>query len=151
MAGEAQTWTISQLAREFGVTPRALRFYEDKGLLSPRREGAARAYSARDRARLRLIVQGKRVGFPLAEIRGLLDLYDLGDGQRAQMAAARDKFNDRRTALIAQRADLEAAITALDEAIIFVERRLAETAPPGSAETARAFETIAKRYLEDVG
>jgi DNA-binding transcriptional MerR regulator len=70
-----KTYTISELAREFQVTPRALRFYEDKGLLSPTRDGLNRVYSVRDRARLKLILQGKSVGFSLSDIREILDLY----------------------------------------------------------------------------
>lgn len=72
-----KTYTISELAREFQVTPRALRFYEDKGLLSPTRDGLNRVYSTRDRARLKLILQGKSVGFSLSDIREILDLYTL--------------------------------------------------------------------------
>ena len=89
------TYTIGELAREFGVTARALRFYEDKGLLDPARDGQNRVYSARDRARLQLIVRGKRVGFSLVEIRQMLDLYDLGDNQRAQIRASYNKFQRR--------------------------------------------------------
>ena len=84
---DKKTYSIRQLCREFGVTARALRFYEDKGLLAPARRGQTRVFSARDRARLMWIVQGKKVGFPLSEIRELLDLYDRQDGGAVQMAA----------------------------------------------------------------
>ncbi len=79
-----RTYTIRQLCIEFKVTPRALRFYEDKGLLSPAREGLNRVYNYRDRARLTLILRGKRVGLSLSEIREILDLYKLGDDGAAQ-------------------------------------------------------------------
>src|SRR5580693_3730739 len=81
-----RTFTIRQLCVEFKVTPRALRFYEDKGLLAPAREGLNRVYNHRDRARLTLILRGKRVGLSLAEIREILELYKLGDDGAAQQA-----------------------------------------------------------------
>lgn len=144
-----RTWTISELAREFKVTPRALRFYEDKGLLSPRREGPNRVYGGRERARLSLILRGKRVGFPLSEIREILDLYDLGDGQRAQMAAAQKKFRARVAALERQRQDIDDAIVSLQEGIAWIDRQLAAPAPPSGVAAARAFEREARRRLED--
>lgn len=70
------TYTISELAREFDVTPRAIRFYEDQGLLHPRRQGLARIYSQRDRTRLKLTLRGKRLGLTLAEVKELVDMYD---------------------------------------------------------------------------
>jgi DNA-binding transcriptional MerR regulator len=85
-----RTYTISQLAREFEVTPRALRFYEDKGLLTPRRDGMNRVYSHRDRAKLQLILRGKRVGLSLIEIKEILDLYKVD--QRAQAQTALKKY-----------------------------------------------------------
>ena len=91
-AADSRTYTISELAREFGVTPRALRFYEDKDMLHPARDGMTRVYSNRDRARLTIIVRLKRLGLPLADIREILDLYVLDDGQRAQMRMSLDKF-----------------------------------------------------------
>ena len=77
-------FSISDLSAEFGVTPRALRFYEDEGLIAPERRGTQRIYSQRDRARLAWILRGKRVGFSLSEIREMIDLYDVGDGRRVQ-------------------------------------------------------------------
>ena len=79
-----ETYTISDLCEEFEVTARALRFYEDEGLIAPTRHGLSRVYSWRDRARLAWILRGKRVGFSLAEIREMIDLYDLNDGREAQ-------------------------------------------------------------------
>src|SRR5438067_9445770 len=103
-----RTFTIRQLCLEFKATPRALRFYEDKGLLAPARQGLNRIYSPRDRARLQLILRGKRVGLSLAELREILDLYELGDS--AQQAASLRKFREKVVALEQQRADLDKAI-----------------------------------------
>jgi DNA-binding transcriptional MerR regulator len=149
MAKTDRTWTISELAREFKVTPRALRFYEDKGLLKPRRDGLNRVYGARDRGRLQLIVRGKRVGLPLSEIREILDLYDLGDGQRAQMTAALKKFRGRMVALESQREDIEGAIKSLADGIKFLEGKLSEVAPASGVAAARAFEKEARRRMGD--
>lgn len=149
MAKTERTYTISQLAREFKVTPRALRFYEDKGLLSPMRDGMNRVYSSRDRARLQLILRGKRVGFPLAEIKEILDLYDLGDGAREQMRLALKKYRARIVALESQREDITAAIDALRNGISFLEKKLAEPAQAPNIAAARAFEREARRRLED--
>lgn len=80
------TWSITELAEEFGLTTRAIRFYEDKGLLSPERRGQTRIYHPRDRARLILIVRGKNVGLALAEIKEILSLYDQEDGCETQIA-----------------------------------------------------------------
>jgi DNA-binding transcriptional MerR regulator len=149
MAKTDRSYTISQLAREFKVTPRALRFYEDKGLLSPMRDGMNRVYTSRDRARLQLILRGKRVGFPLAEIKEILDLYDLGDGAREQMRTALKKYRARIVALESQREDIVAAIQALKDGISFLERRLAEPIQAPNIAAARAFEREARRRLED--
>ena len=149
MAKAERTWTISELAREFKVTPRALRFYEDRGLLSPRRDGLNRVYSGRDRGRLVLILRGKRVGFPLTEIKEILDLYDLNDGERAQMQTALKKFRVRMVALQAQRDDLVGAIQGLGDGIAWLEGRLAEPAPRVGVAAAVAFEKEARRRLED--
>lgn len=124
-----RTFTIRQLCREFGVTPRALRFYEDKGLLSPGRSGMNRVYSPRDRARLLLIQRGKRVGFSLAEIRDMLDLYDEDDIHATQMAASVTKFRKRIVELEAQRVDIQLAIDGLHTALSAIEARLGELRP----------------------
>ena len=124
-----RTFTIRQLCLEFKVTPRALRFYEDKGLLAPAREGLNRVYSYRDRARLQLILRGKRVGLSLAEIREILDLYRAEDGGAAQYAKSLRKFRERIVALEQQREDIEGAIAQLHEACERLEKRLSETRP----------------------
>jgi DNA-binding transcriptional MerR regulator len=124
-----RTYTIRQLCIEFKVTPRALRFYEDKGLLSPAREGLNRVYNYRDRARLTLILRGKRVGLSLSEIREILELYSHEDGGAAQNAKTLRKFRERVVALEAQREDVDHAIEILREACDALEKQLAETRP----------------------
>ena len=124
-----RTFTIRQLCQEFGCTPRALRFYEDKGLLSPAREGLNRVYSYKDRARLQLILRGKRVGLSLAEIREILELYRADDGGAQQYAKSLRKFQERIVALEQQREDIDGAIQQLHEACERLEKRLAETRP----------------------
>jgi len=118
-------FTISDLAREFGVTPRTIRFYEDKDLLLPRRDGQTRIYSPRDRARLALILRGKRVGFSLAEIKDMLDLYDLGDNQVAQLRTTFQKCRQRIDTLLGQRHDIDATIAELEQYCAEISRILA--------------------------
>ena len=117
-------FSISELAREYNITPRAIRFYEQEGMISPARQGQTRSFSVRDRARLGLIVQGKRVGFSLAEIREMLDLYDIGDGQVTQLKVSRKKFTDRITALEQQRIDIDASIEGLRTSIAWMDERI---------------------------
>ena len=124
-----RTFTIRQLCQEFKCTPRALRFYEDKGLLSPARDGMNRVYSYKDRARLQLILRGKRVGLALAEIGEILDLYDLDDGGATQMAKSLGKFRERIVALEHQRVDIDNAINELKEGCADLEDRLSKTRP----------------------
>ena len=130
-----RTFSIRQLCQEFKCTPRALRFYEDKGLLNPARDGMNRVYSYKDRGRLQLILRGKRVGLALAEIGEILDLYEVGDGGAQQAARSLRKFQDRIVALESQRIDIDNAIAELKAGCKDLERRLAETRPdllPGS-------------------
>ena len=114
--GPDGVFTIRDLIRECGVTARTLRFYEEKGLVSPRRQGQDRLYSRRDRARLKYVLMGKRVGFSLDEVREMLDLYDIGDGQTAQLAAALAKFRERIMRLEQQKAEIESVIDELRRA-----------------------------------
>ena len=117
--------TIRQMSEAFGVTPRTLRFYEARELLSPLRQGRKRLFTRRDRARLKLIQRGKRFGFSLEEMRKLLDLYDKGDQQHGQIAAAYAVARERLADMERQRADLDAAIADLREQMTWGERMLA--------------------------
>jgi DNA-binding transcriptional MerR regulator len=120
-----ETFRIRDLAREFGVTARTLRFYEECELLAPRREGQDRIYSRRDRARLKLVLLGKKVGFSLGEIRAMLDLYDLGDGQATQLRVAARRFQEQIERLKNQRRDIDTAIAELERVSEIVVQRLA--------------------------
>ena len=132
-----RTYTIRNLCQEFKVTPRALRFYEDKGLLNPRRHGLNRVYGHRDRARLIIILRGKRVGLSLAEIREILDLYDRGDGGYAQLSVSLEKWKERLVALQAQRQDIEESIQELERGIASGEAHLAKLKAEGEQEPPR--------------
>ncbi len=110
METERAEFSISELAREFDVTPRAIRFYEDQGLLAPRRDGQRRIYTPRDRTRLKLTLRGKRLGLTLAEIRELIDMYEPGRDERPQLARFREVLEVHRKSLLQQRADIEAQL-----------------------------------------
>ena len=114
-------FTITDLSAEFDVTPRALRFYEDEGLIAPARKGLTRIYSKRDRARLAWILRGKRVGFSLGEIREMIDLYDLGDGRSTQRVVTIEKCDERIAQLNRQKADIDGAIEELRTFVKIVE------------------------------
>lgn len=119
-------YSIGDLAKEFGVTLRTLRFYEDKNLLNPRREGMTRIYSRRDRARLKLVLMGKKVGFSLTEIKDMLDLYDLRDGQVTQLRVALERFIGQIAVLQQQRTDVDQAIADLERTVAVVSGMLRE-------------------------
>ena len=128
MEQSRETYSISDLAHEFDVTPRAIRFYEDEGLLTPRREGSRRVYSKRDYVRLKLVLRGKRLGLSLAQVREMFDLYDSAKDERPQL----ERFL---AALEARREQLERQRTEIDE-------ELAEI---------RAFELQSKKLLGERG
>ncbi len=129
-----QTYTIGEMCEAYGVTPRTLRFYEAKELLYPRRVGQKRLFTKSDRARLKLILQGKRFGFSLEEIRQLLDLYYIGDQQTTQLSRTYELAIERLAAMKAQRDELSNAIEDLNEQLIWVEKALAERGVKAAAE-----------------
>lgn len=107
-------YSIGDLSREFGVTTRTIRFYEDQGLLSPTRDGQNRIYEARDRVRLKLVLRGKRLGFSLKEIKKLIELYDAPEGETGQLLSFIEKIRARRGELLSQKDDIEHVLDELD-------------------------------------
>jgi DNA-binding transcriptional MerR regulator len=110
----SNSYSISELAKEFGVTTRTIRFYEDQGILSPTRAGATRVFSNRDRVRLKLALRGKRLGFSLAEIRELFELYDVSRDEKKQLEEFLARLERRRALLEQQREDIEVMLTEID-------------------------------------
>jgi DNA-binding transcriptional MerR regulator len=121
---ERRYYSIGEMCDAFGVTARALRFYEDEELISPERRGTTRLYTDRDRARLTWILRGKSVGFSLNDIRELLDLYDLGDQRQTQMAATLERCRERIAVLERQKVDIDATIAELGEFCALLNERL---------------------------
>lgn len=121
-----QQMTIREMCEAFDVTPRTLRFYEAKELLFPIRKGTARSFTRRDRARLKLILRGKRFGFSLEEIRQLLDLYDMNDNQVTQLTRTYELAEKHLASMQAQRAELDAAIAELEKQMAWGAEELAQ-------------------------
>jgi DNA-binding transcriptional MerR regulator len=130
------TFTISGLAKEFDVTTRTIRFYEDEGLLSPKREGTNRVFSQRDRVRLKLALRGKRLGFSLAEIRELFELYDVSRDEHKQLEEFLARLERRRAQLEQQREDIEIMLREIDFFANQCRRLLRGEADGGSSDAA---------------
>jgi DNA-binding transcriptional MerR regulator len=124
METERAEFSISELAREFDVTPRAIRFYEDQGLLAPRRVGQRRIYTPRDRTRLKLTLRGKRLGLTLSEIRELIDMYEPGRDARPQLQRFLAVLESHKSSLLQQRADIEAQLSELQAFETRVKKQL---------------------------
>ncbi|HVE49953.1 MAG TPA: MerR family DNA-binding transcriptional regulator [Casimicrobiaceae bacterium] len=113
-AARSPTYTISELAKEFALTTRAIRFYEDCGLITPERSGSTRVYGERERVRMKLVLRGKRLGLSLAEIGELLDLYEVTKNERAQLAQFLVVLRDRRARLLQQKEDIDATLVEIE-------------------------------------
>ena len=125
---ESPSYTISELAREFALTTRAIRFYEDEGLLAPRRNGRRRVYGERERVRIKLILRGKRLGLALAEIRELLDLYEATRSERPQLVKFLQVLAQRRALLEQQQEDVAIVLAEIDQLERQCRRRLRQGA-----------------------
>jgi DNA-binding transcriptional MerR regulator len=120
-----RTYSISELAEEFEVTTRTLRFYEDKGILSPGRRGMARVYAERDRVRLRLALRGKRLGFSLDDCREIIEMYDPIEGNKVrQLKRLQDKISEHRQVLLDKRADIDATLKNMADIELLCQRHL---------------------------
>lgn len=133
----SRTFSIAELAQEFGVTNRTIRFYETEGMLSPLREGQRRIYRQRDRVRLKLILRGKRLGLSLQEIREIIDLYDADKGESNQLRLLLDKIDARREDLENKRRDIDATLSDLDDVAAKCRLRLEEIDGASQASTRR--------------
>lgn len=138
-----RTYTITDLAREFGLTTRAIRFYEDHGLLAPSRIGRNRVYGNRDRVRLKLTLRGKRLGLSLSEISELLDMYDATKGEKAQLHRFLEVLEKRRSALKQQREDIEEVLAEIGQLEQQCRERLSG-APERPEKLASAHKRLAK-------
>jgi DNA-binding transcriptional MerR regulator len=129
-----KTYSISELAGEFNVTTRTLRFYEDKGILSPARRGLARVYSERDRVRLRLALRGKRLGFSLDDCREIIEMYDPIQGNKVrQLRRLQDKIAEHRQVLMEKRADIDATLKNMADIEVLCQQHLEGVQSDGSA------------------
>jgi DNA-binding transcriptional MerR regulator len=127
------TYSISELAKEFALTTRAIRFYEDEGLLTPRRSGRSRVYSERERVRIKLVLRGKRLGLSLSEIRELLDLYEATNSERPQLIKFLEVLAARRAMLAQQQEDIAIVLAEIDSLERQCRKRLRQGANAGAA------------------
>lgn len=111
----SETYSISELAREFGITTRTIRFYEDRQLIHPAREGTRRIYSRRDRTRLKLVLRGRRLGWPLDDLRDMISMYDAPGGEHRQLELMIEKLQQNRSILLKQQEDIRQSLAELDE------------------------------------
>lgn len=130
MSQTAATFTISDLAREFGITPRTIRFWEDQGILAPQREGSKRVFTRRDRARLKMALRGKRLGLSLAEIKDLIDMYASTADETPQLLECLRIMEKRRAALQQQREDIEAMLAEIGQFEQLCQQELARRQEP---------------------
>jgi DNA-binding transcriptional MerR regulator len=126
-------YSISALAKEFALTTRAIRFYEDEGLIAPQRAGRVRVYGERERVRLKLILRGKRLGLALSEIGELLDMYEISRNERGQLAKFVELLAERRARLLQQKEDIDATLAEIDGIERECRRQLREAAPARAA------------------
>ena len=119
-------YSIGELSREFDITPRSIRFYEEQGLLAPERNGQTRVYQKKDRVRLRLILRGKRLGFSLSEVKTLFDLYDDSSNSKPQLKAMLQMTQDKRAIMLQQMDDIKMLMTELDDVELRCREELAE-------------------------
>ena len=131
------TFTITELSREFDVTPRTIRYYEDQGLLFPERSGLQRVYAKRDRTRLKLALRGKRLGLSLAEIKSMIDMYDTAQDEEGQLVKFLAALAQRRAALERQREDIEALLTEISGFEQQCRQLLEEEAPRAASKKAK--------------
>jgi len=136
---ERVSFSITELAEEFGVTSRTIRFYEDKGLINPAREGTTRVYSRKDRGRLKIILRGRRLGFSLQDIKKMLDMYSPESGAKDQLTFTLQKCEEQLAKLNIQRADINEAISELEDGI----RQLKDYLSTGGKPSKGARKTIA--------
>lgn len=129
--GDATSYTITDLAEEFEVTSRTIRFYEDKGLISPAREGTTRIYSRSDRGRLKIILRGRRLGFSLQDIKKMMDMYSPEGEATEQLNYTLQKCKEQLSKLVVQRQDIDEAISELEDGIAELEAHLASNEPSG--------------------
>ena len=136
-----RTYSISELAREFDITTRTIRFYEERGFISPRRIGQQRRYSSTDRVRIKLILRGKRIGLSLAESVEIIEMYEPRGNNAAQLQTLIERIAERRAQMIRQRADIDAMLDSLNEVEALCRSTLADRQTEAHVSAARARRT----------